>query len=219
MSQQGHYHTHNPPFDPGDVGGDAYPFHTQDTFSPGSTDSATDVLRLHLQGQLLLGRALALENQMFRGEVDRLREQVQFGALPAGHQVGGSTGGQRSLADRIDWSGHQPAGHHTVSDDHGGVVTPPVVPTPVGPRPVGIHSRFLPLGANFQEGGTGGPMFSRLQDWPGTIHRNSSVRPHGVRQWGTHLVNFDDLHVYAQMGQMVYGGNRPPGRRDPVDPQ
>ena len=86
-------------------------------------------------------------------------------------------------------------------------------------RPLGVHSRFLPLGTHFQEGGTGGPPFSRPQDWPDAIRKNPSMRPRGVRRWDTHTVNLNDLHVYVQLGQMVYGGNRPPGRYDPVEPQ
>ena len=65
----------------------------------------------------------------------------------------------------------------------------------------------------------GGPIFSRPQDWPDAIRENPSTRPHGIRRWGSQPVNLDDLHVYLQIGQIIYGGNRPPGRHDPVDPQ
>ena len=95
----------------------------------------------------------------------------------------------------------------------------PARPPTVSVQPVGIHPRFLPLGNNFQEGGTGGPMFSQPLDWAEAIRRNPSVRPRGVRRWGTHTVNLDDLHIHVQIGRMVYGGNRPPGRRDPIDSQ
>ena len=39
----------------------------------GSVDGAAEVLRLRLEGQLWLSRALEVENQLFRDEVDRLR--------------------------------------------------------------------------------------------------------------------------------------------------
>ena len=33
------------------------------------------------------------------------------------------------------------------------------------------------------------------------------------------MVNLNDLHVYVQLGQMVYRGNQPPGHYNPVEPQ
>ena len=184
-------------------GGGDNPFDDFTRVIPGNADDAANVLRLRLRGQAFLSRALELENQLLR-------------------RAGGpDLGGRRPLANRIDWSSHQPPAHTVV---HGrgevviaepGLVLPPVVVV----QPVGVHPRFLPLGANFQEGGTGGPLFTRPQDWPDAIRKNPSMRPRGVRQWGTHLVNLDDLHVYIQLGRIIYGGNRPPGRRDPIDPQ
>ena len=62
-------------------------------------------------------------------------------------------------------------------------------------------------------------MFTRPLDWPDTIQANPSVQPCGIRLWGSQLVNLDDLYAYTQLGQILYGGNRPPGHRDPVKPQ
>jgi len=197
------------------------PFLTQDHSSPGSAVSATEVLHLRLQAHVLLNRASELENMTLRGEIDRLRELTRTRGLMVGDQVNQQPVDRRPLAERIAQveplppPGRTGTGRGRASNSRAG---PPLPPT-VTVQPVDIHSRFLPLGEIFQEGGTGGLPFSRPQDWPEAIHRNPSARPRGVRHWGTHPVNLDDLHVYVQLGQMVYGGNRPPGRRDPLDPQ
>ena len=133
----------------------------------------------------------------------------------------GNTGRSRSLAERIDDAPRQTP-LRIVTDDHGRVVTireNSSLPPTVVVRPVDIHPRFLPLGSHFQEGGTGGPLFSRPQDWPEAIRKNPAIRPCGIRQWGSQPVNLDDLHVYLRLGQIIYSGNRPPGRHDPIDPQ
>ena len=157
----------------------------------GNVDDAANVLCLCLQGQAFLSRALELENQLL-------------------HCAGGpDLGSQHPLVNRIDWSSYQPP-VHTVVHGHGEVVAVKpslVLPLVVAVQPVGVHLHFLPLGANFQEGGTGGPLFTRPQDWPDAIQKNPSMRSHRVRQWGTHLVNLDDLHVYIQLSRIIYGGN------------
>ena len=189
-----------------------------------SADSTNDqVLRLRLQSQVLLGRALEMENRRFQEEITNLRECMRNNNQPDGgvtpHPNG--THRSRSLADRIDGGQHQ-SPPHVVSNDRGRATITredPSLPPTVVVRPVDIHPRFLPLGSHFQEGGTGGPMFSRPQDWSDAIHENPAVRPRGIRRWGSQLVNLDDLHVYLHIGQIIYGGNRPPGRHDPVDPQ
>jgi len=187
--------------------------------SLGSTDGTAEVLRLRLQGQELLTRALEVENTALRGEVDRLRECIRIRGPLVGSQLDRHPVGQRSLAERIDWT-EQHSPPNRMVGGRGRVFNPRPVPLlhpTVAVQPLDIHPRFLPLGENFQEGGTGGPRFSRPQEWPDAVDRNASVRPRGVRRWGAHPVNLDGLHVYTQIGQMVYGGNRPPGRRDPVD--
>ena len=200
--------------------GGANPFTTRTSSSPGSAGSATEVLRLRLQAQELLTRALEVENSTLRGEVVRLQGRIQARDPPIGDRFVRRQPEQRPLAERIDLAVPQPPPVRIVSGRGRAFprAGPPLPPT-VAVRPVDIHPRFLPLGENFQEGGTGGPAFSRPQDWPDAIYRNPSARPRGVRRWGTHPVNLDDLHVYTQLGQLVYGGNRPPGRRDPVEPQ
>ena len=193
-----------------------------------SAEGTSDqVLRLRLEGQVLFSRALEMENFMFQGELNRLRERLRINNPPTGDQLVDPTpypGGAhrtRPLADRIDRTERQPPSH-TTTDDRGRAVAAREdrsLPPTVVIQPVDIHLRFLPLGTHFQEGGMGGPMFTRPQDWPDAIHENPSVRPRGVRRWGSRLVSLDDLHVYVQIGQLIYGGNRPPGRHDPADPQ
>lgn len=157
-----------------------------------------------------------MENLMLQGEVRYLRERFQ-GQPPDPRRISRS----RPLADRIGWERRQSLPRMAV-DHRGGATaarTEAIRPPTVTVSPVDIHPRFLPLGDHFQAGGTGSPMFSHPQDWPEAIRENASLRPRGVRRWGAHLVNLDDLHVYVQLGQTIYGGNRPPGRNDPVDPQ
>ena len=205
---------------PGSEGG-TNPFVTQNSSSPGSADGTAEVLRLRLQAQELLNRALEVENTTLRGEVDRLRERAQARDLLVGNQLHQRPVERCPLVERIDLAGRYPPPGRTVGG-RGRMLParagPSLLPT-VAVRPVDVHPRFLPLGENFQEGGTGGPAFSQPQDWPEAIDQNPSARPRGVRRWGTHPINLDDLHVYTQLGQMIYGGNRPPGRRDPVEPQ
>ena len=86
-------------------------------------------------------------------------------------------------------------------------------------HPINLHSQFLPLRTHFQEGGTGGLIFSRPQDWPSVIHENTSAQPHRIRRWGPQPVHLDDLHIHLLIGQIIYGGNQPPSQHDPVDPQ
>ena len=164
---------------------------------------------------------------MAQEELNDLRERVRRDNQPnEEHPVvvppyPENTGRSRSLAERIDSAPRQTPSY-VIVDDHGRRVTireDPSLPPTVVVHPVDIHPRFLPLGSHFQEGGTGGPMFSRPQDWPEAIHENLATRPRGIRRWGSQPVNLDDLHVYLRLGQIIYGGNRPPGRRDPVDPQ
>ena len=83
-----------------------------------------------------------------------------------------------------------------------------------------VHSHSLPLGNNFQEGGTGDPMFLRPQDWPDAIHQNSPSRPQGVQHWGFYPVNLNDSHIRVQTGRMVCKSNRPPtNHHDLIDSQ
>lgn len=72
-----------------------------------------------------------------------------------------------------------------------------------------VHSHSL-LRNNFQEGGTGDPMFLWPQDWPDTIHQNLPSRPQGVQHQGFYPVNLNDSHICVQTGQMVCKSNRPP---------
>jgi len=211
-----------------DLNGGANPYRGRNHPPAGRTDSPTDqILRLRLESQGLLSRALEMENSMLLGEIRHLRERARSNASPgAGRPQDqppdlGRSPQPQSLAERIDWVRNQPP-PHAVVDHRSGMVTfrtDATRPPTVDVRPVGIHPRFLPLGDHFQEGGTGSPLFSRPQDWSNAIDENPSVRPRRVRRWGTHSVNLDDLHIYVQLGQYIYGGNRPPGRRDPIDPQ
>ena len=197
----------------------ANPLTTQPSSLPGSTDSAAEVLQLRLQAQGLLNRALEVENTTLRDELDHLRRHIQTQDPPVGDQPVRHQLAQRPLAERIGLTGQYPPPVLIVSG-RGRPFTPragPLVQPTITAQSAGVHPRFLPLGENFQEGGTGGPAFSRPQEWPDAINRNPSARPRGIRRWGHHPVNLDDLHVYTQIGQIVYGGNRPPGRRDPVD--
>lgn len=164
---------------------------------------------------------------MYQGEINDLRERIaQCGQPNEGQSIAapphpGSTTRSRSLAERIEGA-LQESPARTAGDNRGRTVMAredvPLPPT-VAVHPVDIHPRFLPLGNHFQEGGTGGPMFSRPQDWPDAVHENPSIRPRGVRRWGSQPVSLDDLNVYLSIGRIFYGGNRPPGRHDPVDQQ
>ena len=193
-----------------------------------STDSTIDqALRLRLQGQALISQALEMENLRFQKEINDLRERMRGNDQPNGDYpvaaspYSGTTGRSRSLAERIDGASQLPS-PRIAAYDRGRTFTSredPALPPTVMVHPIDIHPRFLPLGSHFQEGGTGGPMFSRPQDWPDAVRENPSIRPRGIRQWGSQPVNLDDLHVYLRIGQVFYGGNRPPGRHDPVDPQ
>ena len=214
MSQRGRPGPRDIRNNTGSFEGGANPF-----YYPDGADDTAEILHLRLQGQVLLGRALEMENSLFRDEVNRLREQVHFRGPPVGTLTSRTSFGRRPLAERIDWAERQAPPPYTFGGRERGPRVDPLLPPTVTIRPVDIHPRFLPLGNNFQEGGTGGPMFSRPEDWPDAIHQNPSARPRGVRRWGSHVVNLDDLHVHVQIGRMVYGGNRPPGRRDPVDSQ
>ena len=220
MYQRGRSGPRDTPLDFGGFEGGANPF-GRDDFLTGSTDGAAEVLRLRLQGQILLSRALELENRLFREEVGRLRERTSSQGPLAGARPDGVAAGRQPLMERIDFSGRRPPARPAIDGRGGGFPVRVVATRPptVVAQPVGIHARFLPLGSNFQEGGTGSPMFTRPEDWPDAIRKNATARPRGIRQWGSHPVNLDDLNVYVYLGQMVYGGNRPPGRRDPVDPQ
>ena len=182
---------------------------TQNPFE--SADGTTDqVLRLCLQGQVFLGRALEMENLMYQGEINDLRERIaQCGQLNEGQSIAvpphpGSTTWSRSLAERIKGA-LQESPTRTAGDNHGRTVMArediPLPPT-VAVHPVDIHPRFLPLGNHFQEGGTGGPIFSRPQDWPDAVHENPSIRPRGVRRWGSQPVSLDDLNVYLSIGRI-----------------
>ena len=174
-----------------------------------SAGSTTDqVLRLRLQSQVFLSRALELEKFMAQEELNDLRERVRRDNQPnEEHPVvvppyPENTGRSRSLAERIDSAPRQTPSY-VIVDDHGRRVTireDPSLPPTVVVHPVDIHPRFLPLGSHFQEGGTGGPMFSRPQDWPEAIHENPATRPRGIRRWGSQPVNLDDLHVYLRLG-------------------
>jgi len=121
------------------------------------------------------------------------------------------------FSGRIDWL--PPLGRV------GGVwLTPtPRAGTPHSPtvpiQPVNVDSNFLPLGIFFQEGGTGGLVFSQLRARLEAIRRNPSARPREVRHWDTHPVDLDDRQTYVQPGQMVYAGTQPPGRHNPIDRQ
>ena len=195
--------------------------------STGSADSTINhTLRLCLQGQVL-GNTLEMENFRFQGELNDLRERMHRDHQPDGeHPVAaplspGNTGQSRSLAERIDGLPWQPPTHIS-ANDRGRTITvrrDSSLPPTVVVHPINFHSRFLPLGTHFQEGGMGGLIFSRPQDWPSAIHENTSARPRGIRRWGPQPVHLDDLHVHLLIGQIIYGGNRPPGRHDPVDPQ
>lgn len=206
----------------GDIGRTVVPFLGQAFHPTSGADDAADVLRLRLQAQVLVSRALEVENSTFRREVARLQAQVRArGPPPVGDRFGGAVGARRPLTERL---GPQLSPRHRgVTDGRGGAVATghvtPSVPLAVVVDPAGFHSRFLPLAAGFQPGGAGSPMFSRPQDWPEEIRKNPMARPCGVRRWNDQPVCLDDLYVYLFLGEMVYGGNRPPGRIDPVDPQ
>ena len=221
MPQREHAEPHDLRIQASGFEGGANPFATPNYYLIGNADSTAEILRLRLQGQTLLGRALEMENTRLREENGRLVERFWRQTLPGGTHMDQASYGRRPLAERIDSAGRSDLPHYVVNEHS---PAPPAQVNPLRPptvtvQPVGIHPRFLPLGKNFQEGGTGGPMFSRPQDWPDAIRQNPSMRPRGVRRWGTHTVNLDDLHVHVQIGDMIYGGNRPPGRRDPVDSQ
>jgi hypothetical protein len=168
-----------------------------------------------------------MENLMFQGEINDLRERMRTHDRPdGGHTIAApphpsGANRLRSLVDRIDGTQRRPPSR-TATDDRSRVAInreDPSLPPTVVVCPIDIHPRFLPLGTHFQEGGMGGPAFTRPQDWADAIRENPSVRPRGIRRWGLQPVNLDDLHVYLHISQIIYGGNRPPGRRDPVDPQ
>lgn len=208
--------------------GSATPFQ-DDSGHPdtGGAEATTDkILRLRLEGQVLISQALEMENRMMQDELAQLQEQ-SHARRPAEDWVTfeiprlSHTEPARPLAERIDWTQSRPP-PHCVTNTQGRVITirqdrstPPTVIT----QPDDIHPHFLPLGTRFQEGGTGNPVFSRIQDWPDAIHQNPSVRPCGVRKWGNRLVNVDDLAISLAIGKAIYGGNRPPGRQDPVEPK
>ena len=164
---------------------------------------------------------------MYQGEINDLRERIRTqDHLGGGHPTAAPphpSNAPRSqpLADQVDRVQHQAPSHLAINDLSRAVTIrgDPSIPPTVVVHPIDIHPRFLPLGSHFQEGGTGGPMFSRPQDWSNAILENPSVRPRGIRRWGAQRVNLDDLHVYLHIGQIIYGGNRPPGHHDPVDPQ
>ena len=104
-SQRGFYRT--PRDRNGFPGRGATPF-TQPLLE--SADSTNDqVLRLRLQSQVLLGRALEMENRRFQEEITNLRECMRNNNQPDGgvtpHPNG--THRSRSLADRIDGGQHQ----------------------------------------------------------------------------------------------------------------
>ena len=221
MSRRGRHRQFDPRHDTRSLEGGANPFSGQNHLPASGAGNTVEVLNLRLQGQILLGRALEVENQQYRDELHRLQERVQTQSPPVAAQPSQALTNRRSLAERIDGAERQ-APPHAVT--HGrvsafGARLQASLPPAVVVRPVDIHPRFLPLGDNFQEGGTGGPMFTRPLDWPNAIQTNPSARPRGIRLWGSQPANLDDLYVYTQLGQVLYGGNRPPGRRDPVDPQ
>ena len=218
MSRRGRLRPYDSRNDTRGLEGGANPFSGQ-TFTPaGSAGSAAEVLNLRLQGQILLSRALEMENRQYRDKIYHLQERVHAQGPPIVTQPNQAPTSQRPLAEQIE----QRAPPQVIVHERDPAFTARVralLPPAVVVQPVDIHPRFLPLGDNFQEGGTGGPMFTRPLDWPDAIQANPSVRPRGIRLWGSQLVNLDDLYAYTQLGQILYGGNRPPGRRDPVEPQ
>lgn len=127
-----------------------------------SVDSTTDqALRLHLQGQVLLSRALEMENSRAQEEINDLREQVRHDNQPNGeHPVvvppyPGNTGQPQSLAERIDSVPRQTP-LCIVADDRGRTVTireNSSLPPTVVVHPVNIHPCFLPLRSHFKKGG------------------------------------------------------------------
>ena len=140
------------------------------------------MLRLRLQGQVILNRAMEMEYTLYRQQVNRLLGRVHTGETPVavqddvngGGQTDESGGGQRPLVERIGLLEHQPPSHR--ADDIGGIDVAGRQPTAVDVRPTGFHPQFLPLGPNSQKGG-GGPRFSRPQDWTDAIRKNPAMRP------------------------------------------
>ena len=181
--------------------------HTEGDFDPfdlplnSSAKGTADMLRLCLQGQVILIRAMEMEYTLYRQQVNCLLGRVRTGEMPVaiqdnvngGGQTDESGGGQRPLVERIGLSEHQPPSHR--ADDIGGIDVAGRQLTAVDVRPTGFHPRFLPLRLNSQKGG-GGPRFSRPQDWTDAIRKNPAMRPRGIRRWGTHLIHLGDLHIY-----------------------
>ena len=107
--------------------------HTEGDFDPldlplnSSAEGAADVLRLRLQGQVILNRAMEMEYTLYRQQVNRLLGRVRTGETPVavqddvngGGQTDESGGGQRPLVERIGLSEHQPPSHR--ADDIGGI--------------------------------------------------------------------------------------------------
>lgn len=200
-----------------------------------SAESTTNqILQVRLQARDLLGQALEMENSVLQAEVQRLQEHLaaaprSYGlseppqtqaALPNRTSLVERNRQVRPLTERLDWADTRSQPRNIVSRRREVANrTARTRPSTVVINPVGFHSRFLPLGDHFQEGGTGSPLFSQPQDWPDAISKNPSLRPCGVRYWGTQPVNLNDLHVYLHIGKIIYGGNRPPNRIDPRDPQ
>ena len=199
------------------------PFHGLDHTADNDVDNIKDqAIRLRLQSQIYLNRALEMENSLVREELNHLRGRFRAQTPPAEDWIAigvRPTGHGRPLADRIDSGDHQPPPHHLDRDRAVTFGRQQPRPPTVTVQPTGIHPRFLPLGTHFQEGGTGAPRFSELADWPDAILASSSIRPCGVRMYGSQIVNLDDLKAYLEIGQLIYGGNRPPGRRDPIEPR
>ena len=159
-----------------------------------------------------------MENQQYRDKIYHLQECVHAQGPPIVTQPNQAPNSQHPLAKWIE----QRALPSVIVHERDPAFTARFrvsLPPAVVVQPVDIHPRFLPLRDNFQEGGTGGPMFTRPLDWPDAIQANPSVRPRRIRLWGSQLINLDDLYAYMQLGQILYGGNRPPGRCDPVEPQ
>ena len=193
--------------------GGANPFRDRTCSLRRSVNGTVETLLFHLQGHVILSRALNTENLLVQGEMNcYLREQVHTGGPPVGNQP---------ITEQTDWSQHRTP-HHCIIDDRGRAVTTGTNASSsqsVIVCPIGVRTRFLPLGNFFQEGETCGSVLPRLQGWPDAIDKDPSARPCGVRRWVAYLISLNHLFVYTQTGQILYGGNRPPDHRDPLHPQ
>ena len=82
MSQRRRHRQFDPRHNTRSLEGGTNPFSGQSRPPAGGADSTAKVLSLHLQGQILLGRALEVENQQYRDKLHSLQERVQTQGPP-----------------------------------------------------------------------------------------------------------------------------------------